>query len=140
MTPNNVEILDIFLENKLPSTFRYFSRRTVDCIRNHLITIVGTINSIPIAYGHIDKDDTDTYWLGVCIIDGYQSNGYGTAIVNYLIEHVSINIIHLTVDKINTNAISLYKKLGFLVVDEYDTYYKMRLDKAYHVQTASINR
>jgi ribosomal protein S18 acetylase RimI-like enzyme len=123
----NIEILKVFLDNNLPSTFRYFSKRSVDCIENHIITIIGMVDSIPVGYGHIDKDDTDTYWLGVCILDNFHSNGYGSSIIKYLIEHVDIPTIHLTVDKSNQKAVSLYKKFGFSIVTEFDTYYKMCL-------------
>jgi ribosomal protein S18 acetylase RimI-like enzyme len=129
ITDENINLLEIFLKNKLPSTFRYFSKRNVGCIKTHILTVIGTIDSVPIAYGHIDKDETDICWLGICILDKYQSYGYGTHIIEYLIENANNNSIYLTVDDSNIKAISLYHKFGFIIVSKFDTYYKMCLKK-----------
>jgi ribosomal protein S18 acetylase RimI-like enzyme len=122
-------ILLQFLDNKLPSTFRYFSNRNVDCIRNHEITIIGIIDSVPIAYGHIDKDENNTYWLGVCILQEHQNKGYGQYIIRYLLKNSKSKLICLTVDKANNTAIHLYERFGFKIIKEFDTYYKMCLNK-----------
>jgi ribosomal protein S18 acetylase RimI-like enzyme len=129
ITDENINLLEIFLKNKLPSTFRYFSKRNFRCVKTHILTVIGTIDSVPIAYGHIDKDQSDTYWLGVCVLEDFQSKGYGSDIIKYLIEHLDIPTIYLTVDKVNNKALLLYKRFGFEVTDEFDTFYKMRLHK-----------
>lgn len=128
----NIEILEEFLRNDIPSTFRYFSTRTLDCIKNHLITLVGIVDSIPVGYCHIDKDCVGTNWLGVCVLDQYQCNGYATQLIHHAFRNVNIDIIHLTVDRTNPNAICLYRKLGFrFLLDESKPYYKMCLRLKY---------
>ena len=36
--------------------FRYYHSRTVDVIRNHIVTIVLTLNDNIIGYGHLDYE------------------------------------------------------------------------------------
>jgi ribosomal protein S18 acetylase RimI-like enzyme len=125
----NKDLLLKFLTNKIPSTFRYFLTRNVDCIHNHELTVIATLQSIPVGYGHIDKDENNTYWLGVCVLDGYQNNGYGQSIIRYLLKHSHSKSICLTVDKDNLKAVSLYQRFGFKTNHVYNTYYKMCLDR-----------
>ena len=128
----NISILKEFLRNDIPSTFRYFSTRTLDCIKNHIITLVGTVDSIPVGYCHIDKDLHGTNWLGVCVLDEYQGNGYATQLIHHALRNINIDIIQLTVDRSNSNAIFLYRKLGFrFLLDESKPYYKMYLRLKY---------
>jgi ribosomal protein S18 acetylase RimI-like enzyme len=124
---NNNLLHDFISNNKLPNTFRYFNKRTVDVIQNHLITILLVDDELPIGYAHIDFDD-DKYWFGICIIDKYQGKGYGGKMMEYIFndEKVKrIDKIYLTVDKINTVAINLYKKNEFLIIDEKESYFVM---------------
>ena len=127
----NCNLVTQFMQHKLSRHFRYFSHRTVDSVKNHLVTVIGLIDSNPIGYGHIDIEN-DTYWLGVCILEEYQGRGYGTKIIEYLLDIFkpisSINVLYLTVDKDNIGAFVLYKKFGFKVLEETAKYYKMSLD------------
>lgn len=131
----NIDILQEFLKNKLSDNFRYFNKRDISVIDNHLITLIGTVNNKPIAYGHIDYSKEDNmYWLGICILDDYHGKGYGKQIMNELInkfkESIFISKLYLTVDKNNTVAIKLYEKYLFNIYDETETYYKMCLNKS----------
>lgn len=124
---NNINLLQNFINNELPSTFRYFAKRSIDCIKNHLLTVILTYNNISIGYAHIDYDD-NKYWFGICILDDFQSKGFGKILMEYIFNHYSIkniNQIYLTVDKINEKAIKLYEKYNFNKIKEYETYFLM---------------
>jgi len=127
VTENNNYLLNDFLKNDIPNTFRYFNKRTIDVLQNHIITVVIVVDCEPIGYAHIDYD-SDKHWFGVCILDKYQGKGYGRKIMEYIFNHEKIkNIdkIYLTVDKINTIAISLYSKFDFNIINETETYLMM---------------
>ena len=128
ITETNKEILDSFIsDNILPNTFRYFDKRTSDVIKNHLITILLMDSKFPVGYAHIDFDDNN-YWFGICILDKYQGKGYGKQMIEYLFNHEKIKTIdeiYLTVDKINVNAIELYKRYKFYNINEKETYFIM---------------
>ena len=130
---NNNYLIHDFLINSIPSTFRYFNKRTIDVTKNHIITLILIDENLPVGYAHIDYDD-NKYWFGICILENYQCKGYGTKMMEYILNHEKIkNIdkIYLTVDKININAIKLYKKFNFCNIDEKDTYFIMYLNNKY---------
>jgi ribosomal protein S18 acetylase RimI-like enzyme len=124
----NIFLLQDYISNNtFPNTFRYFNKRDISIIKNHIITILLSINDKIIGYAHIDQDD-DKYWFGICIDNNYQGKGYGTKIMEYILNHEkikNINKINLSVDKTNSNAISLYKKFNFIIINEYSTYFLM---------------
>jgi ribosomal protein S18 acetylase RimI-like enzyme len=124
----NIDYLKTFLINDLPNTFRYFNKRSIDILNNHILTILLLDNEIPIGYAHIDLDD-NKYWFGICLLTEYQNKGFGKQIMEYVFNNKKIkNInIYLTVDKININAIHLYKKFNFNIIVEMNTYYLMEL-------------
>jgi ribosomal protein S18 acetylase RimI-like enzyme len=127
ITENNNYLLNEFLKNNIPNTFRYFNKRTVDVINNHIITILLLVNNNLAGYAHIDFED-EKYWFGICILDKYQGNGYGKKIMEYIFNHEklkNIDKIYLTVDKINTIAINLYKRFNFYNIIEKDSYFMM---------------
>ncbi len=130
ITENNNNLLQDFISNnKLPNTFRYFNKRTIDVIKNHLITIILLDNELPVGYAHIDFDD-NKYWFGICILENYQGMGNGKKMMEYIFNNEKIkNIenIYLTVDKININAINLYKKFKFNIIDEKEYYFIMEM-------------
>ena len=132
ITENNNYLLNGFLNNSIPGTFRYFNKRSINVIKNHIITLILIDDNLPVGYAHIDYDDK--YWFGVCILDNYQGKGYGKKIMEYIFNHErikNIDNIYLTVDKVNYIAISLYKKYNFYIVEEKDTYFMMCLNKKY---------
>ncbi len=57
----------------------------------------------------------------------YRNKGIGTDIIKNIIKEN--NIIYLWVYKSNTKAISLYKKLGFSIIQEEKTRYYMKYEK-----------
>jgi ribosomal protein S18 acetylase RimI-like enzyme len=131
ITENNNYLLNEFLNNSIPGTFRYFNKRSVNVISNHLITLILIDNNLPVGYAHIDYDD-NKYWFGICILENYQGKGYGKKLMEYIFNHkkiTNIDKIYLTVDKINDIAINLYKKYNFNIIEENDSYIKMCLSK-----------
>lgn len=71
----------------------------------------------------VTKKDNDILIDEIFIEESYRGKGIGTNIINAILkEH---NIVYLWVYKENVKAISLYKKLGFEVVEETQTRYYM---------------
>lgn len=117
------EYLERFLTHEMPSTFRYFRTRSVDtCIKNHTLTIIGTVDNEPVVYGHIDER-----WLGICVLPEHQSKGYGRIMLDFLIRYADIEQIplRLSVDKENTRAFEMYTRNDFKIVRESDVVYFM---------------
>ena len=133
ITKENLVYLTDFLKNKISDYFRYYTKRDTNAINNHTVTYIGIIQNKPVAYGHIDySKDENKYWLGICLLEGYQGKGYGKQIMNKLIDtfnNTDIDTLYLTVDKENSKAISMYKKYSFNIIDEEESYYLMCLNK-----------
>ena len=131
ITKSNKELLAKFIadNHKIANTFRYFDKRTIDVIDNHILTVLlidDNDNDNIIGYGHIDYDEK--YWLGICIINEHIGKGYGKLIMNYILNHENVKnckSIHLAVDKSNEIALKLYKKYDFKFVKDCGTYYLM---------------
>ena len=71
----------------------------------------------------VTKKDNDILIDEIFIEEPYRDKGIGTNIINAILkEH---DIVYLWVYKENIKAISLYKKLGFEVVEETQTRYYM---------------
>jgi perosamine synthetase len=127
----NVELLTPFISNPLPSTFRYFEKRTVDVIKDHAVTLLLKKEETIIGYAHIDYEKNDSkYWFGICILPDHHNKGYGT----YLMKHIlikstekNIDSIYLTVDNINIHAIKLYSKHNFKAIETNDIFTAMLL-------------
>ena len=71
---NNLDLLQDFIDNMGSSnkTFRYFDKRGLSCISNHIVTVLflEDKDEKPIAYGHLDKEG-DNIWLGIAVKEGY---------------------------------------------------------------------
>lgn len=114
---NNISLIYDFLKTTSSKYFRYYNKRNPEeVIKNHLYTIIGTVEDIPVCYGHIDCCDNKN-WLGLCVSDNKINQKYGTAILNNLLEWCNNNIyiVYLSVDVNNDIAINLYKKFGFII-------------------------
>lgn len=73
----------------------------------------------------INKDDgvlLDEIYLE----EKYRNKGIGTSIIKKILSNY--NIVYLWVYKLNTRALSLYKKLGFKIIAETETRYYMKCD------------
>lgn len=115
---NEKEMLKIFLKqagNSLLS-FRYYNKRDLSVLKNHILTCLLYLNDRPIGYGHLDCED-GIIWLGIAVIDEMKGKGFGKVLMEYLIEFAKenkIKKIRLSVDQNNLLAIILYKKFGFI--------------------------
>ncbi len=113
-----IQPLEFFLAScgSALETFRYFEKRPLSVIQNHLATLLGSDeNGTPVVYGHLDKED-GTVWLGICVSKGSQGRGFGNAMMQVLLDVArgqGIESISLTVDATNSNAARLYEKFGF---------------------------
>ena len=116
----NVQPLEAFLASCVSAleTFRYFESRPLSVVQNHLATLLGfDENQVPVAYGHLDQED-GIVWLGICVSDGIQGQGYGKAMMQALLDAAhaeGVKSISLTVDVANPNAARLYEKFGFVL-------------------------
>jgi len=110
-------LVDRFIETAGTSleTFRYFSTRPTSTIFSHLITLIGTEDGIPIAYGHLDPENGCT-WLGVCVAEKWLGMRKGAEIVCLLLEFADAGgiLVSLTVDEDNLRARKLYERYGFV--------------------------
>jgi ribosomal protein S18 acetylase RimI-like enzyme len=118
LDPAVLQPLETFLASCGSSldSFRYYAKRPLSVVQNHLITLLGFDEShVPVAYGHLDQED-GTVWLGICVSEAYRGNGYGNLMMRSLLKEASrlgVESIALTVDQSNPGAIHLYEKLGF---------------------------
>ncbi|WP_294155790.1 GNAT family N-acetyltransferase [uncultured Clostridium sp.] len=80
-----------------------------------------------VGYGQIILSNGLYTIVNFGIIKEYRGQGYGTILLNYLIELCKINDIddiYIRVEKDNYKAVSLYNKVGFRECTSYDTWYK----------------
>lgn len=110
-------------------SFRYFESRSIDTIRNHLVTYITLVDNKPVGYGHLDFED-GAVWLGVCIIDSAVGQGYGKEIMRTLISDAlknDVSEINLSVDEENIPAVTMYKNMRFVVSHASEGIYFMKL-------------
>lgn len=115
---SNSYLIKDFLKNAGDSltTFRYYKKRGLEAINNHLVTYIGSVDSSIVAYGHLDKND-EIIWLGIAVAESYKGKGYGKIMMNHLISFAKKNRlprINLSVDSDNISARSLYETFGFV--------------------------
>ncbi|RPI18950.1 MAG: GNAT family N-acetyltransferase [Ignavibacteriae bacterium] len=78
---------------------------------------------------YVIKDDEENIQLcELYIVKMYQNNGIGSDLINKLKNNASANCkpIILQVLKINEGSWKLNQRLGFVIYDENENYYKMR--------------
>lgn len=83
-------------------------------------------NSIPIG-AYLLKDKNDHFWLEMLLIcPDYQNQGLGTKVLNNIVATKCTPQKPLKFSVIKSNpAFNLYKRLGFHLYDENDSFYKM---------------
>lgn len=131
----NIHYLNVFLNNHIPLSFRYFNNKTVsDIVKNHFKTFMYIENDIPLGYAHIDYDIVnDKYWFGICVLTDHHKKGIGKRLITTVINHfenANFESLYLTVDKTNNIAYNLYLKFGFKVLRETSSIYIMSLNKS----------
>jgi GNAT superfamily N-acetyltransferase len=116
----NSNLLDDFIPTINSKYFRYFSKRTSDCIKDHLYTFLFYDISCNIYFGYTHIDFYEKHWFGIYIDDNYRNKKLGNLLLNYTLNCCKINNIsdiYLSVDSDNEIAIRLYKKNNFIVND-----------------------
>ncbi|MCA0969196.1 GNAT family N-acetyltransferase [Halobacillus litoralis] len=79
-------------------------------------------------YGFIDEETPE---LGIAITDTARGKGLGEALMKRLIQAAQEEgrpALSLSVDSANEKALALYKKLGFIVVDDSGSSWTMKID------------
>ncbi|WP_143885573.1 GNAT family N-acetyltransferase [Chryseobacterium binzhouense] len=130
---NDLRLLESFILNigEARKKFRYFEKRSLNIIGNHIVTVLVLNEQIPIGYGHLDKDG-DKIWLGIAILPSCQGKGIGNLIMEKLIieaKNNKISEVMLTVDKDNLSAQNLYSKFNFRKIKDSEdvSFYKYLL-------------
>ena len=130
---SDLKLLHHFISNlgEAKLNFRYFDKREMSAIQNHLVTLLVIHDDIPVGYGHLDQENENT-WLGISVNPDFQGQGIANTIMTELISDAkknSIKIIQLTVDKENITAQKLYEKFKFKKIElsENVTFYKYNL-------------
>jgi len=121
--------LQSFLDNAGTSLagFRYFDKRPLSIIENHLCTYLIVNKKQAVCYGHLDKED-DTVWLGIAVIEGQTGQGLGKKMMQHLMDKakaLKLPAIQLAVDTDNIPAQYLYKKFGFNIIKKTEKYILM---------------
>lgn len=122
----DMQYLEMFVQQVQSPFFRYFRKRTAkEAVLNHKLTLVDIQDKSVRGYAHIDYDiNSNRDFLGVCVLDKYQSLGIGTSLLKTILEFADINKLelYLSVDKENTIARKLYEKLGFTLQEERENF------------------
>ena len=120
---SRVHVIKEFIDRMGDSskTFRYFDKRPVEVIKQHLVTMIGFDDGgFPVSYGHLDPAGGDV-WLGVCVAEGFRGKGLGTemiAALKQVARKMGIAVVKLAVDRVNTTAIRTYENMGFAKYSE----------------------
>ena len=139
LVKSSIEDIDRLIEYKKKTIFEYakdLSNDEIDKINNYVTSEVPKLindycnivvdNKVIGCLLLTNKDDgilLDEIYLE----EEYRNKGIGTNIIKEVINNN--NIIYLWVYKENIQAISLYKKLGFVVIEETETRYYMKYSK-----------
>jgi len=124
---NDLNLLKNFIDKNKSDNFRYYENRSFESLKNHLITVLFFNNEEVLGYGHLDNENNAT-WLGIIISEKFRGQGYGKKIMQELINFHD-GPIQLSVDKSNHNAVKLYTKLNFNIIEENDKIFIMKLTK-----------
>ena len=124
-----LEDLDVFIKKNPEGckSFRYFSKRPYNVIRNHIYTCLYYLDDECVGYGHLDKED-DKIWLGILVSDSKKGKKIGDEIMDDLISKTNSDI-SLSVDIDNLPALKLYEKKGFVTISRNIYYKTMKLTK-----------
>ena len=113
LSENEINKINNYVKNNVPKLLNNYSNIVVDN------KVVGCLLLT-------DKDD-GTLLDEIYLEEKYRNKGIGTSIIKEVINNN--DIIYLWVYKENVQAISLYKKLGFNVIEETESRYYMKYSK-----------
>jgi ribosomal protein S18 acetylase RimI-like enzyme len=90
-------------------------------------------NEKPIGFYWIETRDHRLHIHAICIHKDHQGKGYGKYLMNEIFEkrEVGIHAIELGVEMNNDVAITLYKKLGFIIVNQLEDLGFYIMEKVY---------
>ncbi len=132
----NIDDVSILIDYKLKNIFDYaesLSLEEIKQINNYVKSNVPKeiddyrvicINDKKIGCLLVVNKDDGVLLDEIYLEEKYRNKGIGTSIIKKILS--SYNIVYLWVYKLNTRAISLYKKLGFKIIDETETRYYMK--------------
>lgn len=114
------EIIKIhnYVENQIPAQLNDYKNIVID--NNYIGCLL------------IEPKDDGVLLSEIYIDKKYRNKGIGTNIIKNILN--GYRIVYLWVYKLNTDAIKLYNKLGFYVIEETDTRYYMKYDKLKHAR------
>ena len=119
-------LLRIFLDGAGDSltSFRYFDKRPLDVVANHVCTWLWLEDGKPLAYGHLDNEDGIT-WLGIAVQEQHRGKGHGKRMMQLLLDSArgcGVQQLKLSVDNTNAPAIKLYEAFGFVLLERTDRF------------------
>lgn len=132
----NIDDVSILIDYKLKSIFDYaenLSLEEIKQINNYVKSNVPKqiddykvicINDKKVGCLLVVNKDDGVLLDEIYLEEKYRNNGIGTSIIKEILSNY--NIVYLWVYKLNTKALSLYKKLGFKIIDETETRYYMK--------------
>lgn len=97
-----------------------------DCLRVGYYCVVCVVDDVIIGHGVMSLGVGECHLLNICIHPDYQQRGYGTSVINYLLDVArwkKARIAFLEVRVSNINAHRLYNKLGFTEIGLRKNYY-----------------
>lgn len=128
--PGIDELKKFFTENKF-SSFRYYLTRPYE-ISISFLTYYGVfLGEEMVGYGHLDPDAavSGKNWVGVCVSPFHNRKGLGGLLVATILEFSKVNgidNIFLSVDKNNYNAIKLYERNKFEIIEDNSNLFIMK--------------
>ena len=131
--------IDRLIEYKKRTIFEYakdLSKEEINKINNYVTNEVPelindycniVVDNKTVGCLLLTKKDDGKLLDEIYLEEEYRNKGIGTSILKEVIS--SNDIVYLWVYKENIQAISLYKKLGFIVIDETESRYYMKCSK-----------
>ena len=111
-------------------TFRYFDKRDVSIVLDHIYSCIAFKGDRSIGYGHLEQEG-GVVWLGIMISSSEVGKGFGKQMMDHLMfraRDMRLMKVRLSVDKINQAAIRLYRKFNFMVIEEREDIIMMEVD------------
>jgi len=103
---------------------------------NDYFIFIGFLNDLKIGYivGHNILDELNIYNLA--ILEKYRNKGFASKLLCYAFKHLSmvINSVFVEVRETNFQALSLYRKFGFIEYNIRENYYSFPTENAILMQ------
>lgn len=123
-----VEDIDRMFEiEQLAYPFPWTRQIFVDCIRVDYACFGLQMGKELAGYTIMSWAGSEAHLLNLCIHPDWQQRGYGSLLLEYMINHVArlkSEAVYLEVRASNPSAVSLYKNRGFKVIGHRRSYYQ----------------